>query len=40
VRIHTGGRAADSAAAVNALAYTAGRDVVFGAGQYRPEMSD
>ncbi len=36
VRIHTDARAADSASAVNALAYTVGRDVVFGAGQYAP----
>lgn len=33
VRIHTDGRAADSARAVNALAYTVGRDVVFGSSQ-------
>ncbi len=36
VRIHTDARAAESARAVNALAYTVGRDVVFGAGQYAP----
>lgn len=34
VRIHAGPAAAESALAVNALAYTVGRDVVFGAGQY------
>jgi hypothetical protein len=34
VRVHTGGRAADSARALDARAYTAGRDVVFGPGQY------
>lgn len=34
VRVHTDARAAKSAQAVNALAYTVGRDVVFGAGQY------
>ena len=34
VRVHTDNRAAQSAAAVNALAYTVGQDVVFGAGQY------
>jgi hypothetical protein len=34
VRIHTDARAAESAQAVRALAYTVGRDVVFGAGQY------
>lgn len=33
VRIHTDAKAAASAQAVNALAYTVGRDVVFGAGQ-------
>src|SRR6185312_14488644 len=37
VRVHTDGRAAESARAVNALAYTVGRDVVFGSGQYSPE---
>jgi hypothetical protein len=36
VRIHTGGHAAESARAVDALAYTVGCDVVFGAGQYAP----
>ena len=36
VRIHTDARAAESAQAVNALAYTVGQDVVFGAGQYAP----
>jgi hypothetical protein len=36
VRIHTDGQAARSAAAVHARAYTVGRDVVFGAGQYDP----
>lgn len=37
VRVHTDSRAADSAAAVNALAYTVGNDLVFGSGQYAPE---
>ena len=36
VRVHTDARAAESARAVNALAYTVGRDVVFGTGQYMP----
>jgi hypothetical protein len=36
VRVHTDARAAESARAVNALAYTLGRDVVFGAGHYSP----
>jgi len=34
VRIHAGSRAAESARAINALAYTAGTDIVFGAGIY------
>ena len=37
VRVHTDARAAESAQSVNALAYTVGQDVVFGAGQYAPE---
>src|SRR6185437_11221120 len=36
VRVHTDAKAAESAQAVNALAYTVGRDVVFGAEQYTP----
>jgi len=36
VRVHSDARAAESAQVVNALAYTVGRDVVFGAGQYAP----
>lgn len=36
VRIHRDARAGESARAVNALAYTVGQDVVFGAGQYAP----
>lgn len=36
VRVHFDGRSAESAQAVNALAYTVGRDVVFDAGQYAP----
>jgi hypothetical protein len=39
VRVHTDAQAAESARAVNALAYTLGQDVVFGAGQYRPGTS-
>lgn len=39
VRIHTDTRAAESAKAVNALAYTFGKDVVFGRGQYMPETN-
>ncbi|MFP5261555.1 MAG: DUF4157 domain-containing protein [Blastocatellia bacterium] len=36
VRVHTGGQADESAKRVNALAYTVGRDIVFGEGQYVP----
>jgi hypothetical protein len=36
VRVHSDARAAESARAVNALAYTVGSDVVFGGGQYQP----
>jgi len=36
VRIHADSEAAESACSVNALAYTVGPDVVFGAGQYAP----
>ena len=36
VRVHTDAKAAESTRAVNALAYTVGRDVVFGAGHYEP----
>jgi hypothetical protein len=37
VRVHSGSRAADSARAVNALAYTAGNNIVFGANRYTSE---
>lgn len=37
VRVHTGAQADESARAVNALAYTVGRDIVFRADQYQPE---
>ncbi|HEV7388488.1 MAG TPA: DUF4157 domain-containing protein [Gemmatimonadaceae bacterium] len=40
VRIHNDRAAEDSARSVNALAYTVGRDVVFGSGQYAPETTD
>lgn len=36
VRVHSDGRAAESARTVNALAYTVGSHVAFGAGQYQP----
>jgi hypothetical protein len=37
VRVHTGPEVAASARALDAAAYTLGRDVVFGAGRYAPE---
>ncbi len=36
VRIHAGQAAAETVGAINALAYTAGNHIVFGAGQYAP----
>src|SRR2546426_7573479 len=36
VRVHTDSQAAESARAVNALAYTVGPDIVLGADQYKP----
>jgi hypothetical protein len=39
VRVHTDLRAAQSARAVNALAYTVGRNVVFGPGAYQPKTN-
>lgn len=36
VRVHTDAKAAESAQAVHALAYTVGRNIVFDAGQYLP----
>ncbi len=39
VRVHTDARAAESAHAVDALAYTVGDDMVFGANQYAPGTS-
>ena len=39
VRVHRDAKAAESARAVNALAYTVGEDVVFGTGQYAPGSS-
>ena len=36
VRVHTDTRAAESARAMNARAFTVGRSIVFGAGQYAP----
>ena len=40
VRVHADARAAESVRAVNALAYTVGRDVVFGEGEYAPGTSE
>jgi hypothetical protein len=40
VRIHTDAKAADSVQAVNALAYTVGRDVVFARGHYAPHTAE
>lgn len=40
VRLHAGPRAAASAAALGARAWTAGRDIVFAAGEYRPHSAD
>lgn len=40
VRVHTDTRAAESAKAVNARAYTVGRDMVFNASQYTPTTSN
>jgi hypothetical protein len=36
VRVHTDARASESADAVNSVAYTVGRSIVFGAGHYAP----
>lgn len=36
VRVHTDSAAIESARTVNAVAYTVGQDIVFGAGQYAP----
>lgn len=40
VRIHTDARAAESASAVQARAYTAGQSVVFGAGEFSPRTHE
>jgi hypothetical protein len=40
VRIHADARASESARAVSALAYTVGRHVVFGHGQYAPQTAE
>jgi hypothetical protein len=40
VRVHTDGGASTAARRASARAFTVGRDVVFGAGQYRPGSAD
>jgi hypothetical protein len=40
VRVHTDSRAAESARAVDALAYTVGNKVVFGRGRYQPRTDE
>jgi hypothetical protein len=39
VRVHRDSEAANSARSINALAYTLGSNIVFGAGQYAPETN-
>lgn len=39
VRVHTNAKAAESAQAVNAYAYTVGRNIIFGAHQFAPHSS-
>lgn len=39
VRVHSDAKAAASARAVNASAYTVGQDIIFGTNQYRPSRS-
>jgi hypothetical protein len=40
VRVHTDDKAAKSAQAVNAHAYTVGRDIVFGSGKFAPQTNE
>ena len=37
VRVHTDSRAAETAKSINARAFTVGKDIAFGAGQYEPD---
>ena len=37
VRVHSDSKASETAGSINAKAFTSGRDVVFGAGEYSPE---
>lgn len=39
VRVHTDSKASESAGAINALAYTVGRDIVFAANHYAPSTN-
>src|SRR5205823_14023107 len=39
VRVHTGGKADESARSISAQAYTVGTDVVFRSGAYQPDTS-
>jgi outer membrane protein OmpA-like peptidoglycan-associated protein len=40
VRVHSGGQAAESARSIQALAYTAGNHIVFGASQHQPSSEE
>jgi len=40
VRVHKGAQAAESAKAINAKAFTTGKDIVLGAGEYAPETTE
>jgi hypothetical protein len=40
VRVHTDGKAAQSARAMDARAYTSGPNIVFGSGQYSPQSEE
>ncbi|MFS0518432.1 DUF4157 domain-containing protein [Nostoc sp. UIC 10607] len=40
VQVHTDSKAAESVRAVNALAYTVGKNIVFGTGQYAPTTDE
>src|SRR6185503_5761197 len=40
VRVHADGQAATAARSIHARAYTQGRDIVFGAGEYAPTQAE
>ncbi|MCK5545286.1 MAG: DUF4157 domain-containing protein [Desulfobulbaceae bacterium] len=40
VRVHTGDKAAETAGNIHARAFTVGRDITFGSGQYAPENAE